>query len=165
MATININGFDFSSYATVEEADKYFTAKFGSTWNDIEEAEKKQLLVTATRKIDEKDFQGYKLYVYQELEFPRVIKVCECGGELSSIYPEKELIACVCELANGIFNNVLADKVVANADKIKSMSVGDTSITFRDGATIEADSYSAVATPLINKYLKKYLKGNVTIIL
>ena len=45
------------------------------------------------------------------------------------------------------------------------MSVGDTSITFRDVETVDDDSYSAVATPLINKYLKKYLKGNVTIIL
>ena len=42
MDIITINGFDFYSYATVVQADEYFSAKFGSEWANIDEEDKKK---------------------------------------------------------------------------------------------------------------------------
>ena len=45
------------------------------------------------------------------------------------------------------------------------MSIGDTSITFKDGASIEADVFTATAKPIAKKFLGEWLQGNVRIIL
>lgn len=162
MKTITINGIEYPTYATVEEAEQYFNAKFGSTWSEIEQLDKEKLLVTATREIEKVKFQGYKLDIAQDLAFPRVI--CSCS--INPINPEDILIACCSEIANAIYNLPVTENVItAGADKIKSMSVGDTSITFQDGVTIETDNYSAVATSIIKKYLGRFLKGNIRVIL
>lgn len=161
MATIKIGDFEFSSYATVEDADKYFSAKFGSSWHDIEETEKAQLLVSATREIEKLKFQGLKLDPEQELKFPRVI--CCYLVEATN----KNLINCCCEIAWAIYNINLtgADIVTPNADKIQSMSVGNTSVTFREGATIDCDNCLAVAKQIAQKYLGDWLAGNVKVYL
>ena len=58
--------------------------------------------------------------------------------------------------------NILA---TPGAENIQSMSVGDTSITFKEGATIETDIYTSIAKPIIKKYLGRWLRGNIRIIL
>lgn len=163
MATITINDVEYPSYATIEDADKYFNAKFGSTWADISEIDKSKLLVSATREIDNLEFKGCKLDVNQDLAFPRVI--CDCV--INPINPEEDLIACCAEIANTFYNLGASAETVAtpNAQNIKSMSVGDTSITYKDGATIDADVFSATAKPLVKKYLGKWLKGNIRVLL
>ena len=162
MKIITIDNFEFPSYATVEESNKYFAAKFGSSWKDIPEEDKSKLLVTATREIEKAEFKGCKEDIEQELKFPRLIYPCVC----TSVYPEKELIACCCEIANAIYNlPIIEGTTTPGIDKIKSMTIGDTSITYQDGVKIEADSFSATASPFIKKYLGKFLKGNIRIIL
>lgn len=155
MKTVEINNFEYPTYATVEDAEYYFNAKFSSNWDEVEN--KEQLLVTATKEIDKSGFQGLILDFAQPLEFPRVY----CCDE---IFPEQELMECCCEIASAIYNSLSNDEVIANSDKIKSMSVGDTSITFKDGAKIET-GFTAIAKPIIEKFLKKYLKGNIRIII
>ena len=160
--SITINNAEYPSYATIQEADNYFLPKFGSNWGDISEDNKKKLLVTATREINKSDFQGCVVEVAQPLIFPRVI--CNICNE--PVNPTEELIACCCEIANAIYNLPLADNLTTpGAENIESMSVGDTSITYRKGANIETDIFSATAKPIIKKFLGKYLKGNIQIIL
>lgn len=161
MATITINDFDFLSYVTVEDADKYFSAKFGSAWADIEKADKEKLLVTATREIESLQFQGLELDPEQPLRFPRII----CCSQIEA--DDEKLIACCAEMANAFYNvGVMANSIATpNAENIKSMSIGDTSITFKDGASIEADVFTATAKPIAKKFLGKWLQGNVRIIL
>lgn len=156
MAIITINNFDFHSYATVEQADIYFSAKYGSNWDEVED--KEQLLITATKQIDSNKFVGTIADRFQHLKFPRLI----CGVEVN---PEYLLIECCCEIANSIYNSNVDNISTPNAENIKSISVGDTSITYRDGASIETDLYYALAKPIIKKYLGDFLKGNVRIIL
>lgn len=157
MKTININNVEYPTYATVEEADIYFNAKFGSAWNDVEN--KEQLLVTATRLIDEFHYQGLVLDCDQVQQFPRMIccKVIEADN--------KNLIVCCCEIANAIYNTNLSSVSTPNAENIKTMSVGDTSITYKDGANIETDSYLAVAKPIIKRFLASVIEGNIKVIL
>lgn len=163
MKTITINDFEYPTYATVEDADKYFSAKFGSTWGEVEQADKEKLLVTATREIEKAEFQFCKVDEDQELAFPRMPRF-NCYDVI--INPEKELIECCCEIANAIYNLPMAETITTpGIDKIKSMSVGDTSITYQDGVSIDADSFSATASPFIKKYLGRFLRGNIRVIL
>lgn len=161
MATITLNNFDYPSYATVEDADRYFNAKFGSTWASIEKTDKEKLLITATREIEKLEFQGFKLDDEQPLQFPRVI----CCSQIE--VDNENLIACCVEIANAFYNvgELACSMVTPNAENIKSMGIGDTSITFKDGASIEADVFSATASPIAKKYLGKWLRGNIRIIL
>ena len=71
---IKINNKDYYTYATVEDADDYFAASYGSEWETISENQKQKLLITATRVIDRKDYQGEKLDKNQPLKFPRIIE-------------------------------------------------------------------------------------------
>lgn len=161
MATIKINDYEFNSYATVEEANKYFSARFGSSWHEIDEVEKAQLLVSATREIEKLKFQGIKLDPEQELKFPRVI--CCYLVELTN----KNLVSCCCEIAYAIYNMnlITGDIITPNADKIQSMSVGNTSITFKEGATVDCDNCLAVARQIAEKFLGDWLAGNVRVYL
>ena len=45
--TVTINEKAYNVYATVDEADEYFAAKFGNEWVNVGETQKPQLLVTA----------------------------------------------------------------------------------------------------------------------
>ena len=156
MKTITINDIEYPTYATVEEAEQYFNAKFGSLWQEVEN--KEQLLVTATREIDGSDFQGFVLECTQVQQFPRVLRC-------AVLNPEQTLLSCCCEIASAFSTmntNILA---TPGAENIQSMSVGDTSITFKEGATIETDIYTSIAKPIIKKYLGRWLRGNIRIIL
>lgn len=161
MATITINDNDYHSYSTVEQANNYFVGSFNNLWLNIGENDKQKLLITSTRLIDTMEYQGHKVDKEQPLKFPRW--VC-CEENVSS---DDLLIQTCCEVAMGVYQASLlsTDVVVPNADKIKSMSVGDTSISFQDKATIEADFNTAIAKPIIKKYLGKWLKGNMRILL
>ena len=161
MSTITINDNDYHSYATVSEANEYFAASFNTLWANIGENDKQKLLITSTRLIDTMEYQGHKVSEEQPLKFPRW--VC-CEENVSS---DDLLIQACCEVAIAVYKSSLmsTEIVVPNADKIKSMSVGDTSVSFQDGAIIETDFNMAIGKPVMKKYLKDWLKGNMRVIL
>ena len=161
MATITINDNDYHSYSTVEQANNYFVGSFNNLWSNIGEDDKQKLLITSTRLIDTMEYQGHRVDKEQPLKFPRWM--C-CEENVSS---DDLLIQTCCEVAMGVYQASLlsTDVIVPNADKIKSMSVGDTSISFQDKADIETDFNAAIAKPIIKKYLGKWLKGNMRILL
>ena len=150
---------DIPVYATVEDANTFFEYKYGSNWSEIAQTDKEKLLITATKEIENTHFCGLVLDQDQELLFPRVI----CGETIA--VDDTNLIACCCEIANAIYNTNISNIITPNADKIQSMSVGDTSITYKDGATVETDVYNAVSLPIIKKYLGDILRGNIRILL
>lgn len=147
MKTVLINNIEYPTYATLEDAEIYFNAEFDSNWQHIEN--KEQLLVTATRIIDKKDFQGEKVEATQPLKFPRIIAGQETDENLL-------MVAC-CELANNIFKDGGKDADISN---LKSVSLGDSSITFKEDGKTENDD-----DLLIEQYLSDYLIGGVRVIL
>lgn len=146
---IIINEKDYYTYATVEDADNYFAAAYGSEWELISEEQKQKLLVTATRLIDRKDYQGEKVDSEQPLKFPRVI----CDEQTND---ETLMIAC-CELAANIYSDGGPDNAMNN---IKSVSLGDSSVTFVESGKIESED-----DLIIEKFLNEYLIGGVQVIL
>ncbi len=149
MKTINLFGKDYLTYATVEEADEYFNTVLGSNWVELGEVQKAQVLITATKMIDRKDYQGEKVAPDQPLKFPRII------NGLKTI--DMVLVEACCELAQNIFNDGGKDKNIAN---LKSVSLGDSSVSFKDDFNVESEDEL-----IIQEYLGEYLKGGVQVIL
>lgn len=146
---ITISGKDYYTYATVEESNEYFAVIYGSEWETISENQKQKLLITATRVIDRKDYQGEKVEENQPLKFPRIIE-----GEQTS---EEKLIVACCELAANIYSDGGVDKTMSN---IKSVSLGDSSISFIESGKTESED-----DLIIEKFLSEYLMGGVRVIL
>ena len=145
--TINVNEKDFYTYATVEEANEYFSVIYGSEWESISENQKQKLLLTATRIIDRQDYQGQKVDENQPLKFPRIINGKETSEDLL-------IIAC-CELATDIYS----DNGVDGVNNLKSVSLGDSSVSFAEGENSCEDDL------IIERYLSDYLLGGVRVIL
>ena len=154
MTTITINNIEYNSYASVEEADRYLNVKYGSNWSTYDDDKKAILLVNATREIDKREYQGVKVDEKQPLKFPRII---------AGIQTDDELVKQACiELADGLaLTTTITSGGAANLQAIKSMSVGDTDITFKDDAVLVDPSQ--VASGVIDDLLEPYLKGNAEV--
>lgn len=146
---VEINDQLYDTYATVEDADNYFAASYGSEWANVGAIQKPQLLVSATRLIDRQDYQGIKVDENQPLKFPRLISGVETDDKL--------LMETCCELALNIYSDGGKDVDISN---IKSASLGDSSISFRDSSKIESEE-----DLLIEEFLSDYLIGGVRVIL
>lgn len=146
---ISIAGKEFNTYATVEEADLYFSAIFGNNWVGIGETQKAQLLITATKLIDRQDFQGEVVDKEQPLKLPRII-----NGEPTN---DDLVVETCCELAHQIYQN---GNLNISTNDVQSVSLGDSKITFKDDVVIENSN-----DLLIENYLGDYLMGGVRVIL
>ena len=149
--TITIDTKQYYTYATVSEANDYFAATFGSEWSEVSEADKSKLLVTATRVIDKRDYQGQKVDENQHLKFPRIIDKEQTDDNL--------LITACCEVAMSLYING-GSSTNASINNIQSVSLGDSSVSFKEGASIETDE-----NYIIEDYLSDYLMGGVQVIL
>ena len=145
---IQINNKDYFIYATVEDADDYFVAKYGSEWSTIPEEQKKQLLVSSTREIDSRDYLGSKVDENQPLKFPRNIN----GG----VSDDNLLLMACCEMAENIYSSGGASS--SSDENIKRLSLGDATIEFNS-------SVDSTVSDAVDKYLSDYLIGGLEVIL
>lgn len=150
---IIIDTKEYYTYATVSEANDYFAASFGSEWSEVSETDKPKLLVTATRLIDKKNYQGEKVDEEQHLKFPRIIADEQTDDEL--------VMEACCELAMSLYFDGDSSSINdINMKSVQSVSLGDSSISFKDGANLESDQDA-----IIDDYLSDYLMGGVQVIL
>ena len=148
MKTIEINGIEYPTYATVEEADDYFNASFGASWEEINDYDKEKLLISATRSIDKGEYRGQKVEESQLLEFPRIIN----GKETS----ETILMKACCEEAQAIYDK--GTSATADIDGVKRVEVQDTAIEFKDSSET-SEFVSDVTDDLLRPY--RYLGVSV----
>ena len=150
---IIIDTKEYYTYATVSEANDYFAASFGSEWSEVSETDKPKLLVTATRLIDKKNYQGEKVDEEQPLKFPRIIADEQTDDDL--------IMEACCELAMSLYFDGDSSSISGiNMKNVQSVSLGDSSISFKDGANLESDQDA-----IIDYYLSDYLMGRVQVIL
>ena len=150
---IIIDTKEYYTYATVSEANDYFAASFASEWSEVSDADKPKLLVTATRLIDKKNYQGEKVDEEQHLKFPRIIADEQTDDKL--------VMEACCELAMSLYFDGDSSSINGiNMKSVQSVSLGDSSISFKDGANLESDQDA-----IIDDYLSDYLMGGVQVIL
>lgn len=85
MATVTINGTDYTVYQDVAQADEYLQGDyrlFGS-WSGLTADQKAMALVSSTRWIDRQSWQGEKVSDTQELEFGRTGLRDKNGNEVT----------------------------------------------------------------------------------
>lgn len=152
MITIDINGTQYDSYASVEEADKYLIVKYGSIWATLDDNKKAIMLINATREIDKRDYQGQTVAENQPIKFPRLIN--------SQLTDDNLVKQATIELADGISKGTSSGGAT-NIQAIESMKVGDTQIKFKDDAALIDPT--KIAGTVIDSLLKQYLKGNVEV--
>jgi len=67
-----IGGSTSNSYVTLTEANDYFADRLNTAeWDAVGSETKEKALITATRRIDEEQFLGYKVSLTQALKWPR----------------------------------------------------------------------------------------------
>lgn len=143
---ITLNDIEYDTYGTVEEADIYLSAKFGSTWASKEENTKKQLIISATRLIDFRQYAGAKVDENQPLQFPRQFR----SGNVS----DDNLVASCCfEVADslGTIGSSSVDTSVLSG--VKKYKVGDVDITMKDDAEIKLSSQDDIIDDMLEPYL------------
>ncbi len=73
MLDATVSGTSSNSYLTLLEATTIFSERLGvgADWSDLSTADKEAALITATRRLDQEEYQGYKTVSTQALKFPR----------------------------------------------------------------------------------------------
>lgn len=143
---IILNGQKYYSYASVEDADTYLSAKFGSTWSTKTDDVKKQLLITATRMIDYHKFAGAKLEANQHLQFPRQFR----DGSLS----DDDLVTnCCIEVADSLETTGTTTSDTTMLNGVKSYQVGDVKVEMKTDATIEVTTQEDIIANMLGAYM------------
>lgn len=132
-----------NSYCTVEEADSYFTYRFDSCLYPTSTLMKQKILVTASRRIDQEYFNGYKSNSARTLQFPRTGLVDRDGYQIGSLTIPQNLINAVCELAYSyLVTRTFSDAEMMDMENLDSFS------TSVDGISV---SYSFKSNAVGNK--------------
>jgi hypothetical protein len=67
------SGQSANSYISVAEADEILSQRVGvgTVWSDLSPEEKQAALITATRRLEQEEYEGSKTTYAQALQFPR----------------------------------------------------------------------------------------------
>lgn len=154
-----------NSYITIEEADDYFLTRFGADiWQTLGPEDKMKALVTATKRIDNLPFVGYKCNPEQKLQFPRFFVdftyaldffvTAKVPQQVKDATAEEALSIVQYVDANGLeaFNGVI------NTD-YQSLKLGDASITYGNGTSAAANASAGNAYGLLSEQAAKMLQG------
>lgn len=149
---VEISGYKYYVYASIEEANRYCAAITGTPWNLLDDTAKAQRLVEATRKIDSYNYVGKKVDENQPLKFPRV----NSRGVKSD---DQVLTDLCCEIANyfatygtSSSGGGISEELLNNVEKYQ---IGDFNVTFKKDAEIKIDVDSF--DDIIQKALKEWM--------
>lgn len=159
MPTVEIDGEEFETYASLEDANKYMKGVFNnSTWFDpLSDPETKaRALVTATRLLDKQCWKGEKLDSSQPLQWPR-----EVDGVSGT--PDAIVQGCI-ELANLIINGSdVVTNVQPGVQTIQSLKAGSVAMSFfRDAESLFTKN--ARFPVEVQELIGPYLCGSTTAI-
>lgn len=139
-------GTTSNSYLSVTEANDYFGGRFGADeWNNFSDTQKKQLLVTATKKLESAVFGGSRATKTQALAWPRINIVDQDGYSLNGVLPTK-LKEATCEMAYWIWSE--GDRILSDTEilQVDSYNVGPINVA--------VNKQRIVFPPLVESLLK-----------
>jgi hypothetical protein len=119
-----------NSYATVEEANTYFSDRLDvAAWTDAPDSQKSQSLISATMQLDDLRWVGVAVSENQPLAFPRTGEYFDPKKgiivALTTSVPN-EIIRATFELAYHFLNN---DGLLDDVGSVKNISVGNIQLT------------------------------------
>jgi len=139
-----------NSYATVEEADAYFTDRIDVVaWTTATAEQKAQALVTASRLLDDMRWTGTAVSEVQPLAFPRNGQYFDprLGSyvTLTEDVPSRIVLA-VYELAYHFLNN---DGVLDDTSRVRNITVGPIKLEESIKASVIPNGVRSVVRPLL----------------
>lgn len=159
MKTITINEKKIPVYCTVEEADQYFSEKFGGeNWAEQTEDNKKRAIITATRKLNQLTYKGFKVDVQQPLQFPRYYKPNYASKRNYISEPEEMVFACCEEAASLLQKNEDSIHIKNQKLGIQSTSIMGNSVSYTGYGAAEAVQLCPEALACVDMYLIKVAK-------
>jgi hypothetical protein len=119
-----------NSYATVAEADTYFSDRIDvAAWTAADSTQKAQALVTASGILDDRPWTGVAISEDQPLAFPRNGSYFDprlgTFVSMSSSVPNRIFVACI-ELAHHLCQN---DGLLDDTGRSKDLKVGSIELT------------------------------------
>lgn len=145
---LTINNIDYYVYADLTDAEIYNNAILNSSWDDLEDTAKKQLLVMATRKIDSYKYTGSKVDENQPLKFPRVMK----NGTVSN----DELLTNLCCQVAAYYNSNGGSSSGSSGDllsQLKAYQIGDLHVNFKDDAKIDLTGLDDIIEDALSEWM------------
>jgi hypothetical protein len=116
---------DTNSFATVAEADAYFTEKLDvAAWTDADETTKAQALVSASQILDEQTWSGVIADEAQPMAFPRVGSYFDPRLGYSTVFGSitpLRVVTATLELAYHLLNN---DGIQDSTGSVVNLSIG-----------------------------------------
>ncbi len=148
-----------NSYVSVAEADAYFDLRlYATSWTGVSSNDTKaRALISATRRVDQVAFDGYRASAAQALQWPRTESYDYEREEylLDNTVPQRIKDA-VCELALNMLTAAADPSATDALSKFSALSLpGGLSLTLRDGSTAN-DSLP----PVVLRLLTPFMSGN-----
>ena len=123
MGQVTISSIVFDIYGTLVGGNDYFKAALDAAeWNAADTSTKSQALVTATRWIDRKKWQGEKTSDVQLLAFPRTGIT-----DLADTWEPEEANY---ELALALLKSIAIDKAATTGSNVKRVKAGSAEVEF-----------------------------------
>lgn len=148
MLTVGVN-----SYISLTEANAYFGGRYNSErWQEANETEKEQAILTATRRIDRQKLKGRKVTAEQPLAFPRMAfgTVCEAPPQVKDAVCEEALALMVADTT----------RLQRIAEGVQSVKIGDASETYSAQYAMRTDGLLSMEAEAL---LSHWLVGTVPI--
>lgn len=149
-------------YIDIDDADEYFSLKYGAdAWDALSDEDKDKLLISATRKIDRLPLRGKKRSYSQALGFPRYFDNYYDEEYMASLlYAEtvpEEVEKATCEEAWAMLNTEASKRRELQRQGVKSYSLGRLSETFQGSRSLSLVSEEA------KELLRPWIAGAVRI--
>lgn len=145
-----------NSYATVEFADEYNTARGHDEWLPLSNAKKESALICATDYIESiygRRFEGYKVSTTQSLSFPRTFVY-----EESSNYVVPSNVVPLFILRSTVYLALISSKgkdlLEPQGARVTSEKVGDIEVKYDTKQT------AITRYPFVDAMLEEYINGN-----
>jgi hypothetical protein len=154
ISTITINSVDYTSYASVIEANEYLAVDpvRMSQWDTLDADQKGSNLVAATRRLDQLNWEGLKVAPSQENAWPRSGVTDKEGNPVSSTGVPLDLENACILLAGSIALDSAASQAGGSGSNIKSVGAGSARVDFfrpTDGVALSDET----AFSLVQQYI------------
>lgn len=167
ISTITIGTVDYTSYASVAEADAYLAADpvRGSTWNALAEDNKKINLVAATRRLDTLTWKGKKAGGSAQINaWPRDDLSYPDGTDVpDNEVPEAIEIATILLAGTIAVDPQHASHGGGTQRAVSRVKAGTAEVEFADTASIVALARAPLADPTALEYIRFWLTTSVPV--
>jgi hypothetical protein len=141
--TYTPGGSSDNSYVELEEANAYFEDRLNTAeWDAATNETREKALITATRRIDEEQFFGYKASITQALKWPRYNVTDEDGNLLpSDSIPEQVKQAVFVTALELLRADFLAENYMGNFSYFSAGTVQIKQFTQQSAGRLPSDAF------------------------